>query len=464
MTLSNFDWTDKNSVKWFILLPGGHEGPYSLGDLIQKKDKNKISPDVKVWAEGLTDAVTLKEVLAHDTPEIKTHVEEQPPELLPPLPEEEIPPLPAEESVPEMTVEENRPVKKKNSLAIAAGIGVVLVAGAGLVLYSFVKSKETFDIRRLPKMSLDIQERIIKENSFSGWDKPIFFREYLPQDHSSIWLVTSSFHECKVDGIFTSLDDKLLSMQDEKVSFRSSGELKNHIVEFSSFDFTSGNKIIPGMYELDVKAYDCKWDGILPQVMNFFQEPDKEYMARTKVILYSQGALKFNETLESILKKKMEIAEKEKDAQLLFWKDIEQKFQTLEAISLQIEQHLLDFLDGHPASFKKNLKIMVDEYTQKYGSFLTSFVVENEKYFDSLDLKGDSKKRTYEMKVRLTAKNVGLESMKFIEEFQGMKKAPTKKELRALSDRVKNIFSKLKLEISEKLSQVSLDQEKLPEK
>ncbi len=63
MTLSNFDWTDKDSVKWFILLPTGHEGPYSLKTIVKMRDSKKISGDVKIWAEGLTEAHSLNDAL-----------------------------------------------------------------------------------------------------------------------------------------------------------------------------------------------------------------------------------------------------------------------------------------------------------------------------------------------------------------------------------------------------------------
>jgi hypothetical protein len=47
----NFEWTDKDSVKWFILMPGGHEGPYSLNKLITLCERKKISQEVKIWSE-----------------------------------------------------------------------------------------------------------------------------------------------------------------------------------------------------------------------------------------------------------------------------------------------------------------------------------------------------------------------------------------------------------------------------
>jgi hypothetical protein len=211
---------------------------------------------------------------------------------------------------------------------------------------------------------------------------------------------------------------------------------------------------------MDVKATNCKWNGLYPLMMNAFRGPGPEYMARMKVVIFSRGAEEFNRTLQTILSKKDEIARREKDENYFFWQDLQQKFQTLEAISLQVEQHLLDFLDKNPADFNKNLKPMVDSYTRKFGSFLASFVVENDQYFKTLDVRGASLKRNYELMVRLTSKKIGLESMKFIEEFQSIKKSPNQKEINALSEKVKKVFSSLKQEISKKLAQISEDQGK----
>lgn len=458
MTLSNFDWTDKDSVKWFILLPSGHEGPYSLYQLMEQKEKKKLSQDIKIWAEGLTEPVTLERALALSS-EVLTPMFEEIPDL-PPLPEDDIPPIPMEAS--ETEAGEVLEVKK-SSPKIWVGAALSVVVAAGGAVFFMARGQEKIDIRRMPKMSLETQEKILRENTFESWGKKIFFKEYLPQDHSHIWLVTSSFQECDVEATFSSVKDKLLMLEDEKVSFKSAGHLKGHVAELSSFDFTSGSKIIPGLYEMDVKATNCKWEGFYPQVMNGFSGPDVEYMARTKVILFAKGADEFNSNLANLLKKKDELARKEKDAAYFFWKDLEQKFQTLEAISLQIEQHFLDFLDEDKAQFQKNLKPMVDNYTRKFGSFLTSFVVENEKYFKSMNSKGDAEKRNYELMVRLTAKTVGEESMKYIEEFQKLK-SPKENEINALTERVKKTFSGLKKNISGKLTQVSLDQEKLSEK
>lgn len=451
MKVSNFEWTDKDSIRWFILMPGGHEGPYSLAKLIDLYEKKKISLDVKLWAEGLTDAIIFKNVLERSQ-ELKSLDFEagQPQEL------DELPPLPENEEVlpPEIPVTNSERVIKNWKIKFVTLL-ILLIFG-----YLWISKKKDFSISRLPKMSVEIHQKILNENTFESWSKKIFFREYLPLDHSHIWLVNTGYQKCDVEARFNSVGDKLLSYKDDKISFKSRGQLAGHIVEFSSFDFSLGNKIIPGLYEMDVKAENCRWDGFFPKLMNLFSSPEREYIARTKVILFSKGPSEYNVAIDNLVRKKLALKEKAKNQEHLFWQDLTQKFQTLEAISLQIEQHFLDFLDKEPKNFKKNTKFMMDTYSKKFGSFLTSFVVENDHYFKSLEDKGASKKRNYELMVRLTSKKIGLESMKLIEEFLSVKRSMSKKDLKTYSQKVRKKFTALKKEITEKLSQISEDQER----
>ncbi|WP_408099168.1 DUF4339 domain-containing protein [Peredibacter sp. HCB2-198] len=455
MKLSNFDWTDKDSVKWFILLPTGHEGPYSLGQLEQFLAAGKITPEVKIWCEGMPESVPFSKSFT-EKKELPPTPKDEIPDL-PPVPEEETPPpFIAEELPPIPEVEETeQPAKTRKLWPFVVGVGVVM---AGIVFAGMIKNFEEVSIRRYPKMTMELHEKISKELAFEGWNKPIFFKEYLPSDHSHIWLVTSSFETCKVEATFQSLPGKLLALDDEKVAFKSSGVLTDHVVEFSSFDFSAGTKIVPGMYEMDVKASDCSWEGFLPKLMNKFVPPASNYVARTKVVLFSKGAEEYGRILDKLIKQKTQKERVAQNREELFWQDLQQKLQTLEAISLQIEQHFLDFLDSK--KFKANLKPMVDSYTKKFGSFLTNFVVENEKYFKTVDLsqmKGGANRRNYEVMVRLTSKRIGFESMKFIEEFQAKKGNPTEKQLEDYSNRIRKAFSAIKNDITQKILQISED-------
>jgi hypothetical protein len=457
MTLSNFDWTDKTSVKWFIMLPTGHEGPYSLNDLLRKK----LNPESKVWAEGLSEPVRFKYALDSSEktfiPEPLASVPEEDIPPLPPLPQEDdfIPPMPDEVS----QVESTPRFKVPKSAGVIIGSLLLFVFG----LRQWVQSQEQFSIRRHSRMSPALYGRISSELKFEGWDKKIFFKEYVPMDMSHIWLVTSAFQHCEIEALFTSVKGKLLSQEEElKVSFRSEGDLIGHVVEFSRFEFTSGNKIIPGLYEMDLKASRCEWDGVAAKLANLLRNVDESYVTRMKVVLYHKGNVEFNLLLDKLIRKKLENELKNQNQEELFWQDLQQKLQTLLAISLQVEQLLLDLVEKDPASFQKTLKPSIDAYTRKYGSFLTGFVVANEDYFKELESAGLSKmgqKRSYESLVKITAKNVGFESMKIIEELQSMKK-PTKASLKIVQGKIIKKFEQMKDIINSKIIQVTEDRSK----
>ncbi len=471
MTLPNLDRTDKDSIKWFILLPSGHEGPYSLNHLSKLREKNKLSPLVRIWCEGLAQPTSLENALTLEAQpaakesrsfsrnsEVSAQQVEDDPSSTDDLP----PPVPVDLTSPPVA----EPAGLSQGEAPARGgslgrrLGVVFLIATGLTVASivFVKSREEFALRRRPKMSPELHQRILQENHFDGWSKAIFLKEYVPRDHSHIWLVTSGFQACDIEVAFASVPDRLLSLGDEKVSFVSRGKLAGHVAELSEFDFRSGTRLVPGLYEMDVKASNCRWDGTVPWIMNLFRNPAHQYLARTKVILYSGGALAFHDSLGKLLKRKEERIIKEKGEAALYWQDLQQRFETLEAITLQIEQHLLDFLEAPPATHRARTKTMVDQYTRNFGAFLTSFVADQEASQRRLQVGGTAQGANYELLIRMTAKQIGFESMKFIEEFLGTKSVPSPKQQGQLRDRVRKTFGLLKKDISQKLVQVSLDQ------
>src|SRR5690606_28069579 len=136
--------------------------------------------------------------------------------------------------------ETKRPVR---SWKIVAFFGVVFLLMGLLAFGDLIPHLQQVTFSRPAKMSPALYERVLRENIFSGWDKKIFFKEYLPDDHSMIWLVTPSYQTCEVEANFNSVPERLLSAENEKVSFKTKGKLANHLTEFSSFDFSSGNKI-----------------------------------------------------------------------------------------------------------------------------------------------------------------------------------------------------------------------------
>jgi hypothetical protein len=306
-------------------------------------------------------------------------------------------------------------------------------------LKEWVKTQEKFSISRATGMDPGIFQKINTDFKFEGWKKKIFFKEYVPADMTRIWLVTSGFQACKVAASFSSVKGKLLAMNDEKITFKASAKLTGHIAEFSKFNFISGTKIVPGMYEMDLSATSCSWDTLAAKLGNILKSPDEVYVTRMKVVLYHKGNVEFISILDNLIQKKIKIEMKTQNQEDLFWQDLQQKLQTLLAITLQIEQLLLEFVESSPVDFRKALKITVDKYTTNYGHFLTEFVIANEKYFKELEKTNISnleKKRSYEKIIRLNSTTIGMESMKIIEQLQGWKK-PNKNDFNRIGTKIK---------------------------
>jgi hypothetical protein len=320
-------------------------------------------------------------------------------------------------------------------------------------------SQSKFQLKRPSGMPPAVFQKITGDFSFEGWDKRIFFKEYVSADMSHLWLVTSGFQKCEVEASFHSLPGKLLATEDRSIVFKTRSSLKGHVAEFTSFEFSEGNKIIPGMYEMDLKAQHCTWDGLAAKIGNFFRSPEENYVTRMKVVLYHKGSVEFNSVLEKLIRKKLEFELKNQNQEELFWQDLHQKLQTLLAITLQIEQLFLDFSAAPVSGFSSNLKKMIDKYTRNYGRFLTEFVIANEKYFDDLEKDGlvdMKKKRGHEATVKVTAKTIGFESMRIIEELQQIKK-PNQKILADMSQKVKKKFELLKSVLNKKIIQLTED-------
>jgi hypothetical protein len=436
--------------------PQGHEGPYDLASIVVRCQNGLLSLEAKIWAEGLPDVVTVKVAiersaerdpessLSKQVGELAAEVEDE----LPPLPVDLPPDLPASDEVQTLAV-----AKKDSALYALIGLTcfiALFIFGA----YQWIKGLENIKISRRPKMDPALHERINEEVAFKGWDQKIFFKEYVSVDLSHLWLVSSSFQTCQVEVSLQSVKERVLSLKDESVAFRAKGELKGHLTEISSFDFQSGTKVVPGLYEMEVRAHECEWDGFPAKLANLFRSADEEYMARMKVVLYHKGAQEFNQVLDGLLKKKMDQELKKKGEEEMFWQDLQQKFQTLLAIGLQIEQMFIDLVELEPRAFKKALAPAVDTYAKKYGHFLTNFVLSNEDFFK--DLKGRSQKRNYEAMVRLTSKRIGHASMEIIEDLQKLKEAKSK-DLQALVPKIKKTFLGIKKDINEKIIQISED-------
>jgi len=442
MKVLNFDWTDKHSVRWFVLLVDGHEGPYSLNRLIGYHSKGTLKLEEKIWCEGLVEPVSLR--IAIDR---ANAVEEEVPPPLPPLPTQEesqkepesieLPPIPK--------------IKEEKKISLQRWIGILLgiLSFFLITIVILIKSHETISLERPPKMPAETFERVKHAMVFEGWGKKIFFKEFLPPDYSEVWFYTNSFQSCEVSLVLRSIDEKLLSVDNSKVVAHSNGRLSRHFVHFRKLNFSKGTKIIPGLYDADIKAYDCEWDGWIPWAANLSKNPQQEYISRTKVILFSRGPDEFNRILSKLAQKKLEEEQRTLHAHDAFWQDLQQKWQTLLAMTLQIEQIFIDHLKNDRAKFSQ----LESKYSSQYGTFLTAFLEANEAYF--MKAPRDFKwKRDYSAELKTTTLKLGELSAQSLEEIQELQKNPKKikswtKDFYQRFDQFKDFLNKKIIEISE---------------
>jgi hypothetical protein len=193
---------------------------------------------------------------------------------------------------------------------------------------------------------------------------------------------------------------------------------------------------------------------------NFFSPPDEKYIGRMKVVLYHKGAVEYNTILDKIIKRKMLILEAKKKQDDYFWQSLQEKLQTLLAITLQIESFFIELLAKDSRKFPATLKEGVEAYTKKFGHTLTRFVVSNEEYFQKIppaELVRITQGRDYESLIRLTGKNIGLESMKIIEGLQKLER-PRRVKLAVIQDDVRRVFTEVKADINQKIIDTSDDQ------
>ncbi|MFA5582968.1 MAG: DUF4339 domain-containing protein [Bacteriovoracaceae bacterium] len=482
--MKNFLWTDMSSEKWYVIYAEGHEGPYSLQYLESKIAEGLFNLQTKVWAEGLAVEMTLEAVLTLATPPKRKPTpptEDLPP--LPPLPQdEEIKPvekkkdyrpinLNFDESPENEQLEEadsndeeeeevleikTRPSRKLRGFILILFVFILL----GSAVFYYVQDRaRDISIYRPQGMSLKVADKINENLEFQGWNAPLFFKEFIADDYNTLWLASSSFHKCEVSAHFKSQKDKLLSLSDEEVEFAGEGILKKHLTEFKKFNFVAGKKIVPGMYDMTIEARNCEWGSIVSRIMNFNKQPQATYSTTMTVILYPNGVQEFRDLLDRVVRKKLEKAIKEQNQIEMFWQGIQERLQTLLAVSLQIEQHFIDFIKKDARKFNSNLPPMIKQYTEQFGQFLTNFVVSSSESFKDVNLpeiKGISARRNYEKEIAESARMIGHSSMKIIEDFQKMRN-PRRVQLNDFEERVKKEFSEIKNKINQKIIQVSDD-------
>jgi 23S rRNA A1618 N6-methylase RlmF len=469
MKLSNFDWTDKTSVRWFIIGPQGHEGPYDFS-AVSEKFSHRSYKEAFLWAEGLVHKYEFSFVeyqfgLHEKINKLETFK----------LSSFDFQ-MPLDKSKNDNSndaIDENKPTgcrpssdlnesqinnlnnKIKNNRVKKVLIFLLLLSSAILWKYQY---EQRFDFIPPEKMTLSAIENVKRDFQFEGWEKEISFKSYIAPDMTEIWLLTPSFHECEVDLSFRSLDNKLLSNQKTEIAFTSSGKLNQHLVTLSHFDFLKGNRIIPGMYEVEILGNQCKWGSLWSKMGNLFRSPALSFSSKMTLVLYSGGELAFHLALAKVMKKRLDLETKKIKKDILFFQDVIVKYQTLKAISQQIEEKFIFLIKSRADLSLLKLKDLSIDFSRNQSHFLTTFLEENERYFISLSknlpiqLKenGDVLKQMTKLIGKISMDNLDLLSS----QVQNKKFSRT-----FIEKKIKSSFEQIYQNIDAKISEVSLQRD-----
>lgn len=183
----------------------------------------------------------------------------------------------------------------------------------------------------------------------------------ISKDNKQFWLFTDNPLDAQVEVTLEGLQNKYLGK--EPVRFKALGYLTKHRAEFSQFEFEKGSRIYPGYYQVEIKSSQEKnpyW------LLRYFLTTPTHINKRTILYLASISPEQFKPLLENFLRKKYVGKNR-------YWEDLQQKYETVEMIILQIIDKFKVFYSGDD-----ELKDLEKDYAKSFGSFFSDLVIRNQ--------------------------------------------------------------------------------------
>lgn len=336
---------------------------------MQKQNDGLLSHDGLIWARGWPEAVEfhrLQDLFNNQA----THLNfEQ--QLDPRI-------IDSFETVDDEQVEEALPAAPIRapvlSLRVMLGLGMILAGlGGGFVFYQ-LKEKPTLE---RPK-SVSVSEFRELKTLFENTPVPVPLPRLLNSlDFKKISLVDRSDQNCSYSLNFFS--DASQNLSQEKIAFTAEAQSYQHWVVFERFDFRDGQRLIPGHYEVNLQRSACRpvgWKGV-------FERNHSDTSLSFKQTFFSTSQADLEKSLELLAKKKLREAQRSQIATIDAWKEINEKFRTLKALSVQISQDF-KLLGDRRVKWPLRVQKTVQTYTLRYGSFLSGFLEANEADFKRL--------------------------------------------------------------------------------
>jgi hypothetical protein len=415
---------------WFIIRQDSHEGPYPFDLLLEKLAARELQLKSSVWARGWPNSLELG-VVVEAYGQLENEI--APPEITLPEQSEAAPQemrVPrVVESAPALQVEplvfDERPevVPERTSHSRWPWVaGVLLVCGIGA--WGVQKLTPRAELLRPAEMSLETYRRM--KEAFEKLDKPLPVPAVaVAADYSKLWLLDRATQSCRYEASFYSAET--MNLGGQKISFQSSASGLSHWILLERLSFSEGQKLMPGRYQLNLVRQGCTPAGIT----QFWEKPLADMSVAFEVEIYAGPISELAERLAVLAKKKaLEDGRRIEEARQA-WRDIEEKLRTLSAISMQIELSFGDLLNRKLA-WKPRLARFVEQYTMRFGGFLTNFTVKSEEDFNAIALREIPDKVELMARgpaINAYAKRIGFLSMSLIEKLQKDPEAPKRSDL-----------------------------------
>jgi hypothetical protein len=242
--------------------------------------------------------------------------------------------------------------KSNNSYKKISFVALSMILALSFTFYFNKKSK--IEISRPNQLSFTKFKKIKKRILKSIEKNENYFEVIQSKDLKNTWLVTNYDAPQKVKIKFTSLPNKTLG--NEEIAFYSTLKTKEAFSEIKTFLFEQGDRITPGIYELEIHLLERE-----QRLSNSKLKSFKIY--KTKTLLAASSKKAFKKELKAHLTK----SSQKKNEEL---EELKMNYQTLQGIVVGISDDLKS---------SNSIKEFEKSYTNKYGRFFTDFVTNNQK-------------------------------------------------------------------------------------
>ncbi len=253
------------------------------------------------------------------------------------------------------------------------------------------------DNMRLKKVSLDKSSESLF--SFS-----------LAKDKEQIVVSTNNPYQGEILARFKSVPGQVL--RNNEIEFQTIGKLERKQIVFNEFNFTKGERIVDGYYDVQIISLNSLKKSIVGKFLGK-QEPTFEYFDR--VFVSSLSIQAFTKVHQSKQMKELRNESKFKMA-------ISEKYKTISAISKQILDEIkkIDSKNGKDR-WDESVEKFEQTYTASFGQLFTSFIIENERSFEELNKKEFQDKSLIlneYTELSSKAKNLGQTVMDVLDEYK----------------------------------------------